>query len=86
MIKRYLAGITILLLFISAVLLVTPVRLSGDSVESKVFCAYGKVFIEFDDGKYKWGTMMLDDDGLPISCKRYLDKPEQPSGSKFYGT
>jgi hypothetical protein len=84
MIKRYLAGITVLLLFIAGVLLVTPVRLSGDSVESRVFCAYGKVFVEFDDGKYKWGTMMLDSDGLPIDCKKYIE-PENKE-SRYYGT
>lgn len=33
------------------------------------FCAYGKVFVEFDDGKSKWGTLMLDWEGKPIPCK-----------------
>jgi hypothetical protein len=45
--------------------------------QAKLFCSYDKVFVEFDDGNYKWGTMFLDDDGKPISCsKNYL----QPNG------
>lgn len=84
MIKRYLVGIILLLLFILVVLLLTPVGPSGDRVESRAFCAYGKVFVEFDDGKYKWGTMLLDENGLPIACKKYIE-PEN-LGTNGYGT
>lgn len=34
----------------------------------RLFCAYGRVFIEFQEGYTTWGTMMLDDQGAPIRC------------------
>ena len=82
MIKRYLVGIILLLLFILGVLLAVPVGVFTERVESRIFCAYDKVFVEFTDGKYKWGTMLLDDSGIPMPCKRYID---DNTGSK-YGT
>lgn len=36
----------------------------------RLFCSYGKVFIEFQEGSSVWGTMMLDDDGIPVRCDR----------------
>ena len=38
----------------------------------RLFCSYGKVFIEFQDGNNVWGTMMLDDDGVPVQCDRNI--------------
>jgi hypothetical protein len=38
-------------------------------VHTRLFCAYDRVFVEFDDGKSVWGTMFLDDKGRPIPCK-----------------
>jgi len=50
---------------------------SEQNGHAKLFCSYDRVFVEFDDGKYKWGTIFLGDDGKPISCsKDYL----QPNG------
>lgn len=34
----------------------------------RLFCSYGRVFIEFQEGFTTWGTIMLDDDGLPLRC------------------
>ena len=41
-----------------------------DSTRSDVrlFCSYGRLFIEFQEGSSTWGTIMLDDDGRPIKC------------------
>ena len=36
---------------------------------TRMFCAYDKMFIEFDDGKNIWGTMWLDQVGRPIACR-----------------
>ena len=36
--------------------------------ETKMFCTYNRVFIEFHDRSGVWGTIMLDDDGKPIPC------------------
>lgn len=36
--------------------------------DTRLFCSYGRVFIEFQDGNNTWGTLMLDDNGAPIRC------------------
>jgi hypothetical protein len=36
---------------------------------ARMFCAYNKMFIEFDDGKNTWGTIWLDQDGRPVACR-----------------
>jgi hypothetical protein len=35
---------------------------------TRLFCAYGKVFVEFEEPSYTWGTLMLDRDGKPMPC------------------
>lgn len=37
-------------------------------VETRTFCAYNRLFVEFEERGHIWGTMMLDDNGLPIRC------------------
>lgn len=47
---------------------------SNDTYTStQVFCAYGQVFVEFNEGDHKWGTLWLDRNGRPIPCKE--DQP-----------
>ena len=41
--------------------------LNGD-VHARRFCAYGHVYVEFEQGNKIWGTTFLDEDGKPISC------------------
>lgn len=36
---------------------------------TRMFCAYGKIFVEFEEGSHVWGTLMLDRQGRPIPCK-----------------
>jgi hypothetical protein len=36
--------------------------------ETHVFCAYNRLFVEFDENGKRWGTIMLDYNGKPISC------------------
>jgi hypothetical protein len=43
--------------------------------ETRSFCAYGRVFVEFEDNGRIWGTLMLDFYGKPIRC-REGDEPE----------
>ena len=43
--------------------------------ETRTFCAYGRIFVEFEDNGRIWGTMMLDLYGKPIPCKEG-DEPE----------
>jgi hypothetical protein len=35
---------------------------------TKTFCAYNKVFVEFEEGDKRWGTLMLNWNGKPIPC------------------
>lgn len=48
---------------IGAVLIV-----KSNQSDVRLFCAYDRVFIEFQDGYTTWGTIMLDDQGAPIRC------------------
>lgn len=36
----------------------------------RIFCAYDKLFIEFEENNSRWGTMFLDNSGRPMSCKK----------------
>ena len=38
------------------------------SSTTRLFCAYGTVFVEFEDTRSTWGTLMLDNTGKPIPC------------------
>jgi hypothetical protein len=47
-----------------------------DSVtHAKTFCAYNKIFVEFEEGSSKWGTLLLDWNGHPIPCSEKDDEP-----------
>jgi len=50
---------------------------------ARLFCSYDKVFVEFDDGKYKWGTIFLDEDGKPISCSKMYLQPDGKMTRKY---
>jgi len=39
-----------------------------EHTHTSMFCAYGTLFVEFEDSKSKWGTIMLDPAGRPVSC------------------
>ena len=43
--------------------------------QSNVFCAYGKVFVEFEEGSRKWGTILLNESGKPIQCQEPIGSP-----------
>lgn len=48
------------------------------NTHTKAFCAYGKVFVEFEENRQKWGTLMLDWQGRPIMCNP--DTPDVKPG------
>lgn len=66
-IARYAVPIWLVLIFAIIALVKKPT--SEPEVQTNVFCAYGKIFIEFEEGNHKWGTMMLNDNGKPIQCQ-----------------
>jgi hypothetical protein len=39
------------------------------------FCAYNRVFVEFEENGTKWGTIMLDYNGKPIPCNENDEEP-----------
>ena len=41
--------------------------LNGD-VNTRRFCAYGQIYVEFEQGSKIWGTTFLDERGKPVSC------------------
>jgi len=64
-IAAWVCGITIIVNLISSIGTVTT--------HARTFCAYNKVFVEFEEGKRVWGTMMLDSRGKPIPCSETDD-------------
>ncbi len=41
--------------------------------ETRTFCAYGRIFVEFEDSDRVWGTLMLDFYGRPIPCTEGIE-------------
>ena len=39
-----------------------------EHTHTSMFCAYGILFVEFEEEKSKWGTIMLDREGRPMPC------------------
>lgn len=50
------------------VLLAVLHRPKNGRVETYLFCAYNRVFVEFEEDGSRWGTLMLDSIGRPIPC------------------
>jgi hypothetical protein len=67
MLRHFLIGICALLTLI-VIIGVSMLFYEAPRAESKIFCAYNRVFVEFEDGRHKWGTLLLDEDGKPINC------------------
>ena len=49
-------------------------RLTPSVTHTRTFCAYNKVFVEFEEGSKTWGTLMLDSRGKPIPCTESGDE------------
>jgi hypothetical protein len=43
----------------------------AEPTHAKTFCAYNRIFVEFEQGKRVWGALMLDYQGLPIPCSEH---------------
>ena len=58
-----------------------------ESTNVRLFCAYGKVFVEFHEKSNIWGVIMLDNSGRPIRCRDDNDAGERAHEStNFRGT
>lgn len=40
----------------------------NDDIHTRRFCAYGQVYVEFQQGDKVWGTTFLDDRGRTVGC------------------
>lgn len=47
---------------------VFSIRPRESRIDTTLFCAYNRVFVEFEEDGHKWGTLMLDTIGRPIPC------------------
>lgn len=59
-----------------ATLVVSSIFTSSDGqpANARMFCAYDRIFVEFEEGKHRWGTIFLDDEGKPVPCsKKYFN-------------
>lgn len=63
--SRHLLGCYVII-----VLLAIGVIVSNQESEfsTSSFCAYNIVFVEFQEGNRKWGTILLDKNGKPLAC------------------
>jgi len=41
---------------------------TSDDIVTHRFCAYGNVYVEFQQGSKIWGTTFLNEDGKPVKC------------------
>lgn len=70
-IKRY--AIVVWIIVVLGIVLLLPANRS--ETQTNVFCAYGKIFVEFEEGNHKWGTIFLNDNGKPIPCEDPVGTP-----------
>ena len=61
--RKIILSVVILL----GILILYPLEYSDD-IHTQKFCAYGRVYVEFQHGNRVWGTTLLDNRGQPISC------------------
>jgi hypothetical protein len=57
-------------LFIVTIILLTfpTSRIETEDVHTRQFCAYGRLFVEFEKDNKIWGTTYLDQQGHPVPC------------------
>ncbi len=57
------------------------------TTHARLFCAYGKVFVEFEERNNTWGVLMLDNTGRPLLCNSNdLLEEEEQENTNFRGT
>lgn len=62
----------------------TPTSSDDEPTRVKMFCAYGRVFIEFEEKYNTWGTTWIDSSGRPVPCDD--NSPLRESVSKIDNT
>jgi len=63
--RKIILSVVILL----AILIFYPLEnMYSDDIHTEKFCAYGRVYVEFQHGNRVWGTTLLDSRGQPVRC------------------
>lgn len=57
----WVVGITLILTLVN--------KHTPRTTHTRTFCAYGNVFVEFEEDGYRWGAVLLNQNGKPIPCK-----------------
>ena len=50
----------------AALSVVVIAKMENGVTHARTFCAYNRIFVEFEEGSKIWGTIMLDAKGKPI--------------------
>jgi hypothetical protein len=56
------------LAFFITILVIVIIKKDSSVTYARTFCAYNRLFVEFEEGNKIWGTTMLDTRGRPIPC------------------
>jgi len=64
--ENVLKKLALVILILSALIYFWPVGASG--IHTRRFCAYGKLYVEFEHDNKVWGTTFLDSYGRSVSC------------------
>ena len=64
--ETVLRKLALVILILAAIVYLWPEELLG--IHTRRFCAYGKIYVEFEHDSKIWGTTFLDNHGQPISC------------------
>ena len=65
--ENVLKKLALVILILSALIYFWPDSSSG-ILHTRRFCAYGKLYVEFEHDNTVWGTTVLDSNGRPIPC------------------
>ena len=69
----WVVGVTLILTLVN--------KPTARTAHTRTFCAYGQVFVEFDEDGYRWGSVLLNRNGKPIPC-REDDEITEPANDR----
>lgn len=66
---------TIIIIIIASVVAIVYLLLpKQQETSTRMFCAYERVFVEFQERNNTWGVLFLDDNGNPVYCNEIPGK------------
>jgi hypothetical protein len=76
--SRIVFGVYVILGLVALAIIVSN---QESEFKTSSFCAYGTVFVEFEEGNRKWGTILLDRNGKPVLCSEIDSGPHKMQNS-----